>query len=159
VFRASRARGARRNRALLLACGLAASLTALSAAADQSDDLSRLREEAAQQRRELERTEAKLRALEQKNGDPTGALPGASRTDPAAATQVSPLVQLKKSWSQVEPGTPQDRVQALLGAPDRVLRIDGALVWYYVYPEVGRGSVFFNASGKVSSRQSPSLGW
>lgn len=163
MFRASCARGARRNRALLLACGVAASLTALPAAADQSDDLSRLREEAAKQRQELEGTEAKIRALEQKNGDPTGreagAMSGASRTEPAAATQVSSLVQLKKNWSQVEPGTPQDRVQALLGAPEKVLTIDGALVWYYVYPGIGQGSVFFNASGKVSSRQSPSLGW
>jgi hypothetical protein len=50
-------------------------------------------------------------------------------------------------------------VQALLGAPEKVMRIDGALVWYYVYPGIGPGSVFFNASGKVSSRQSPSLGW
>jgi outer membrane protein assembly factor BamE (lipoprotein component of BamABCDE complex) len=73
--------------------------------------------------------------------------------------QISPLAQLKHSWSQVEPGTPRERVQALLGAPQKVLHIDGTLVWYYVYPEVGPASVFFNASGKVSSRQSPSLGW
>ena len=145
---------------------LAAALIAVALpapAAGGDDELSRLREEAAQQRRELEETETKIRALEQRSGDATareaGPLPGASRSDPAAATQVSPLVQLKKSWSQVEPGTPQDRVQALLGKPEKVLRIDGALVWYYVYPEIGRGSVFFNASGKVSSRQSPSLGW
>lgn len=137
-----------RGRWLLLACGAAAALTALPAAADQSDDLSRLREDAAQQRRELEGTEARIRALEQKSGEAT-----------APATQVSPLVQLKQSWSQVEPGMPQDRVEALLGKPKNVLRIDGALVWYYAYPGIGPASVFFNASGKVSSRQSPSLGW
>jgi hypothetical protein len=50
-------------------------------------------------------------------------------------------------------------VRALLGAPEKVLRIDGALMWYYAYPGIGPGSVFFNASGKVSSRQSPRLGW
>jgi hypothetical protein len=127
-------------------------LTALPAAADESDDLSRLREEAAQQKRELEATQARIRTLEQKGGV-------AASANSAPAKQPSPLVQLKRSWSQVEPGTPQDRVQALLGTPEKVLRIDGALVWYYVYPEVGRGSVFFNASGKVTSRQAPSLGW
>src|SRR5207342_3134442 len=119
--------------------------------------LSRLREEAAQRRRELEGTEARIRALE--NSGEAAGREDASRAGSALATQVSPLVQLKQNWSQVEPGTPQDRVQALLGAPERVLRIDGALVWYYVYPGIGPGSVFFNASGKVSSRQSPSLGW
>jgi hypothetical protein len=136
------------GRSFLLACGAAAALTAFPAAADQSDDLSRLREEAAQQRRELEGTEARIRTLEHKSGDAI-----------APAMQISPLAQLKHSWSQVEPGTPRERVQALLGAPQKVLHIDGTLVWYYVYPEVGPASVFFNASGKVSSRQSPSLGW
>lgn len=136
------------GRWLLLAFGAAAALTALPAAAGQSDEISRLREEAAQQRRELDATETRIRALEQKSGEST-----------SPATQVSPLVQLKQNWSQVEPGTPQDRVQALLGSPEKVLRIDGALVWYYAYPGIGSASVFFNASGKVSSRQSPSLGW
>jgi uncharacterized coiled-coil protein SlyX len=145
-------------RRLLPALGLAAGLTALQALADQSDDLTRLREEAAQQRRELEGTEARLRALEQKGGETAGRESG---SQPAAAppTQVSQLVQLKQNWSQVEPGTPEDRVRALLGAPEKVLRIDGALMWYYAYPGIGPGSVFFNASGKVSSRQSPRLGW
>jgi uncharacterized coiled-coil protein SlyX len=145
-------------RRLLPALGLAAGLTALQALADQSDDLTRLREEAAQQRRELEGTEARLRALEQKGGETAGRENG---SQPAAAppTQVSQLVQLKQNWSQVEPGTPEDRVRALLGAPEKVLRIDGALMWYYAYPGIGPGSVFFNASGKVSSRQSPRFGW
>jgi hypothetical protein len=135
---------------LLLA--LAAVPGALPAAADQGDDLNRLRDEAAQQRRDLEVTEARIRALEQQKGD-------APVRDTTPAPQVSQLAQLKKNWSQVEPGTPQDRVRALLGEPEKVLRIDGALVWYYAYPAIGPGSVFFNASGKVSSRQSPSLGW
>ena len=145
-------------RRLLPALGLAAGLTALQVLADQSDDLTRLRDEAAQQRRELEGTEARLRALEHKSGDTAGRENG---SQPAAAppTQVSQLVQLKQSWSQVEPGTPQDRVLALLGTPEKELRIDSALMWYYVYPGIGPASVFFNASGKVSSRQSPRLGW
>jgi hypothetical protein len=136
------------RRPFLLVYGVAAALTALPAAADQSDDLSRLREEAAQQKRELEGTEARIRALEKQSGKAS-----------VPATQLSALAQLKKNWSQVDPGTPQDRVRALLGEPENVLRIDGALVWYYAYPGIGPGSVFFNASGKVSSRQSPYLGW
>jgi hypothetical protein len=146
------------GRRLFFAWGIAAALTALPASADQSDDLARLREEAAQQRRELEGTEARLRALEQKSGETAGRENGVQPAG-APATQVSQLVQLERNWSQVEPGTSQDLVRALLGTPEKALRIDGALMWYYVYPGIGPGSVFFNASGKVSSRQSPRLGW
>jgi hypothetical protein len=146
------------GRRLLLAWCAAAALTALPVSADQSDDLARLREEAAQQRRELEGTEARLRALEQKSGETAGRENGLQPAV-APATQLSQLVQLKQSWSQVEPGTPEDRVRVLLGTPEKALRIDGALMWYYVYPGIGPGSVFFNASGKVSSRQSPNFGW
>jgi hypothetical protein len=151
-----------RPHSLLLAFGLAIGLSAVRAAADQSEDLTRLREEAAQQRRDLEGTESRIRALEQGSGKATGretAQPGLALPDGPSPTPVSSLVQLKKSWSQVEPGTPQDRVQALLGPPNRVLNIDGALVWYYAYPGIGPASVFFNANGAVSSRQSPSFGW
>lgn len=132
------------------ACSLALLLVVHPAVADQSDELTRLREEAAQQRRDLQGTEARIRALEQGSAEPTAA---------ASATQDSTLVQLKKNWSQIEPGTPQDRVRALLGPPQKVMRIDGALVWYYVYPGVGPASVFFNAREVVSSRQAPSFGW
>jgi hypothetical protein len=135
----------------LLLAGLALALSAAWAFADQSDELTRLREEAAQQRRDLDGTEARIRTLE---GDTGNAAARDASPQPA-----SPLVQLKRNWSQVEPGTPKERVQALLGPPEKVLRIDGALVWYYAYPGIGPASVFFNARGVVSSRQSPSFGW
>ncbi len=139
-------------RPFLLACSIAAALSAVPAWADQSDDLDRLREEAVKQRRDLEETEGRIRTLEQQKG-------GAPFRAASTAPQVSELALLKKNWSQVEPGAPQERVQTLLGAPEKVLRIDGALVWYYAYPGIGPGSVFFNAGGKVSSRQAPSFGW
>jgi len=142
--------GVLESRALLLAA-LAVTLSAHWAFASQGDDLTRLREEAAQQRRDLEGTEARIRALELQTGNATAR--------DASPQPLSPLVQLKKSWSQVEPGTPRERVQALLGPPEKVLRIDGALVWYYAYPGIGPASVFFNARGVVSSRQAPSFGW
>lgn len=66
---------------------------------------------------------------------------------------------MKRNWSQVRPGTPDDEVLVLLGKPEKELRIDGNLVWYYVYPEIGRGSVFFTADRKVSSAQAPAFGW
>ena len=138
-------------------------LTALPAVSDQTDELARLREEATQLRQRLDGLETRIRALEDQNPNPVarkdGGPPEASRSEPTPANPVSPLVSLKQSWLQIQPGTPEDKVHQLLGKPEKVLSIDRARVWYYVYPGIGRGSVFFNANGKVSSTQSPSLGW
>jgi hypothetical protein len=155
--------GAPTRRPLLLACGIVIALATLSSAADQTDELARLREEAANLRQALERLETRIQTLERQNQDPVApkdnGQPEASRSEAMPAAQISPLVSLKQNWSRVQPGTSEDRVQALLGKPERVLRIDGALVWYYMYPGIGRGSVFFNANGNVTSAQSPSFGW
>jgi len=132
------------------AAGLAALL--LSApAVGQDDELARLREEAAVLRQSLDRLEARIRALEGNAG--------AATASPGHSESIDALASLKRGWSQVAPGLPEDKVEALLGKPEKILRIDNTLVWYYLYPEIGRGSVFFNASGKVSSRQAPGVGW
>lgn len=155
--------GALKRRPFLLGCGVVVALTALSAAADQAEELARLREEAAKLRQTLEGLDSRIRALESQQRSPAARKGTEPPRDLGSETRppipVSPVVSLKQSWSQVQPGTPEDKVQALLGKPARVLHIDGAVVWYYVYPGIGRGSVFFNASGKVSSAQEPSLGW
>src|SRR6266581_8051142 len=116
----------------LLAFAIAAALTALPARADPADELTSLRQEAARLRQSLEGLDARIRALE--NGNPQPAFP---------------LFPLQRNWSEIQPGTPQERVDALLGKPERVLRINGDLVWYYIYPGLGRGSVFFDGQGKV----------
>ncbi len=122
---------------------------ALSApAAGQDDELSRLHQEAAALRQALDKLDARIQALERNAGS--------SRS---YSGTIDALASLKRRWSQVVPGMPGDKVEALLGKPAKVLRIDNTLVWYYLYPEIGRGSVFFNASGKVSSRQAPGVGW
>jgi hypothetical protein len=87
------------------------------------------------------------------------AAPGnAAASAPASPTAVSELAVLKKAWRQVEPGIASQKVHDLLGAPTQELTINGKLAWYYVYPGIGAGSVFFNDSRRVSSKQSPPLG-
>lgn len=71
------------------------------------------------------------------------------------AGQVSPEAALKDRWSQVRPSLRQDDVTRLLGTPSSKFTIDGRHVWYYVYPGIGRGSVFFTDAGRVSSLHSP----
>ena len=89
------------------------------------------------------------------------ALPAA----PIAALQLganplaaSPQDQLRANWSKIEPGIDADQVSRLLGEPTKKIRLDGRNAWYYSYPSLGNGSVFFTDAGRVSSRQSP-FGW
>lgn len=141
--------------ARLVAFVIAAAL-ALPARADPADELTSLRREAALKRQSLNDLDARIRALE--NANPAARSPGDMERTKAAPAE-SAFFVLQRNWSEIRPGTPQQRVDALLGKPERVLRINGDLAWYYVYPGLGRGSVFFNEEGKVSSAQAPRHGW
>lgn len=137
--------------ALAAACVLATPL----ARADSPEELARLREEAVQIRQSLERLEARIRALEGQT-TPVAPLPKSdAATSGEAPDNIVSLVRLKQNWSQIERGMPQDQVKRLLGTPARELHIDGSLAWYYVYPGIGRGSVFFDGSGKATAVQAP----
>ncbi len=155
----------------LAALGVAVALSASPVRADPTEDLARLKQEAAQLRHSLDQLEAKIGALENRQGGrnvaPSATGPASNpgpegspanapgSTAKSVATEVTSLAALRQNWSRVQPGTTDDAVQALLGKPERVLRIDGSPVWYYLYPGVGRGSVFFTLDGKVSSTQAP----
>jgi hypothetical protein len=169
---------------LLLASACALALGAGLARADPAEELARLRQEAAQMRKSLDGLDERIRQLEQQipdsrsRGDASpspGASPApisgerkpdaAAGAHPAAPTAasvsagLSSLAEVQKNWSRVVAGTPQAEVEALLGRPDHALRIDGSLVWYYAYSGIGKGSVFFDVGGKVTSAQSPRFGW
>lgn len=89
-------------------------------------------------------------------------------TEPAQSTQTPPpqpantqLVALKRAWANIKPEVSNTRVKELLGDPTQELRLNGKLTWYYAYPGIGAGSIFFNEDGRVSSRKSPffELAW
>jgi hypothetical protein len=159
------------SRSSLVAAALVLGLISLPVAADQTGELEQLRQEAAALRQSLDSLDARIHALEGRNPDPslsrsveapapvTPPAPMAAPAPVAAPASIQPIVSLRQNWSQVERGMPQQKVQSLLGPPEKVLHIDGSTVWYYSYPGTGRGSVFFNGDGKVSSAQSPTFGW
>jgi hypothetical protein len=107
-------------------------------------------------RQSLDDLDARIRALESANPDARN--PGDAARTKAVPAETA-FLPVQRSWSEIQPGMRQERVGELLGKPERVLRINGDVVWYYVYPSLGRGSVFFNEEGKVSSAQAPRLGW
>jgi hypothetical protein len=135
---------------------MVAALAALVARADPSGEVTSLRQEAARLRQSVDDFDARIRALENAGQATHG--PGDAERAKAAPAEPALLV-LQRNWSEIQPGLSQERVNAMLGMPERVLHINGDLAWYYVYPGLGRGSVFFNGEGKVSSAQAPRLGW
>jgi ABC-type amino acid transport substrate-binding protein len=142
---------------------MAAACAAAPAAAQQAD-VDALKAEAARMRQSLDELDAKIRTME---GEKSVAPAAAPAVAPAAAPAAKPddkqpagsYVSLQQNWSQVQTGLPKERIDALLGKPDRVMQINGDDVWYYVYPGFGRGSVFFNTKGIVTASQSPRIGW
>lgn len=83
------------------------------------------------------------------------AAPIAARRTEADSIGPSAQVQLRSNWAKIGAGMTSAEVSGLLGDPSRRLTLDGRSVWYYSYPSLGNGSVFFTDSGQVSSRQSP----
>lgn len=67
----------------------------------------------------------------------------------------SPRARLRASWSKIDSGSTTLDVSTLLGEPTSRLKLDGRDVWYYSYPELGKGSVFFTDDGHVSGYHSP----
>jgi hypothetical protein len=171
------------SRSSLVAGALVLALISLPVAADQTGELEQLRQEAAALRQSLDRLDGRIHTLESQSQDPAPGksveppapvavpapaaapapvatpAPAAAAAAVAASASIQPIVSLRQNWSQVERGMPREKVQSLLGPPEKVLQIDGSTVWYYAYPGIGRGSVFFNGDGKVSGEQSPTFGW
>jgi len=117
-------------------------------------------------REQLEALKARVEALERERlpqgGDPPTARPTSSEViarKPIGAETGDSVRGLASNWARVERGMARTQVEALIGPPREELNIDNRLVWYYVYPKYGRGSVFFTNDGRVSSSQPPQFGW
>ena len=89
---------------------------------------------------------------------PAAAPIAAAAPAPVPAGYVSPEAVLRSHWAQVRPEMAQADVTRLLGAPSKTFTLDGRTGWYYVYPGIGSGSVFFTDEGSVSSTHAP-FGW
>lgn len=164
---------ARTARAVFLLLGLAS----LPAARAGEPDVASLEREVAALKDVVQQLQARVDRLEghsafaepAASGTPASAPPRASDAvtqaapavpalQPGADAAASAQAQLRVNWSRIRPGIDADEVSRLLGPPTSRLRLDGRNAWYYSYPAIGKGSVFFTDGGRVSSRQSP-FGW
>jgi hypothetical protein len=134
-------------RGLLLAVSVAGALPAI---AQTTDELAALKQEQARLRQSLDDIDRRIQILE-------GASPAAAR--PVREGKSQSFTTLQQAWSEIRPGVMKARVDEALGKPAREMRINSDLVWYYVYPGVGNGSVFFNSEEKVTAAQPPRSGW
>src|SRR5947208_61482 len=127
---------------MLRVLALALLVAAPCAIAQPADELTSLKQEQARLHRSLDEIDRRIRALEGANSPfPAAAVPTAN---PVSVQSIPPLVALQRNWSEIKSGTPKAHVNELLGTPEREMRINGDLVWYYVYPGIGQGSVFFS---------------
>ena len=86
--------------------------------------------------------------------------PAPERASPAGIASVDDkVVILRNSWRRISTGMKQADVKETLGPPTKETLMNGKVVWYYYYAGLGAGSVFFNGDGRISSSQSPNLGW
>jgi outer membrane lipoprotein-sorting protein len=102
-------------------------------------------------------TAAPAQASAPKNMDTA---PASDPAAPAAKGSIDDkVVILRNSWRRISTGRKQADVKEALGPPTRETLMNGKVVWYYYYAGLGAGSVFFNGDGRISSSQSPNLGW
>jgi len=128
-----------------------------SRAADPEIDALRKQMEELKTRIDTFERERSTRPTEQPPARTT--ISGDTKKELPAAPAMDPGVQLASSWTRIERGMDRAQVEALIGLPRETLNIDGHVVWYYVYPRYGRGSVFFTGGQEVSSIQTPQFGW
>jgi hypothetical protein len=129
------------------------------AAHAQASDTGALREEVKDLKQVIQRLNARLEGLEKRlaPGAAATAQPVAASETPSALPSASatPTPSLREHWRQIDHGMSAQDVQALLGAPQRTMKVSVKTVWYYTYPEIGSGSVVFADDGSVEDWQTP----
>ncbi|MGB8326862.1 MAG: hypothetical protein WCE48_04715 [Steroidobacteraceae bacterium] len=152
-------------------------LALLAPAACADDEIAALRGQLEQIKSLVQGFDARLRALEAARAQspliPRPTAPDASTSGlvaqgtprPVTSTaHLAPTIDAstpvvpRLAWHRIHAGLTESDVQALIGPPTKVFELAGKTVWYYYYPSVGAGSVFFGSRGVASSVQRPSGG-
>lgn len=148
---------------LLLIAALASALCAALPTRATGADSNAVQRQIDQLSDRLDRLEQRVRALEQHDAVATKPSQPSSGTQkgekPRAPTDNPPGSAPREAWQSVHSNMSAEEVSKLLGEPMRRFQLGNKMVWYYVYPGVGRGSVMFDQSGHVVDWQRPSFGW
>ena len=163
-----KANKSRVKRVTAVACVIAATLAGAAPARADDADCKALSAQLQRLEEQIRVLDAKLSALEQSRpATAAAAVPAPSAPAPAPAATTSEIAAqaaaqlrredeaVREGWKQVNRGMTQDKVKALLGAPQRTFDLNGKPVWYYYYPADGSGSVMFDPAGRVVGYQAP----
>jgi hypothetical protein len=123
----------------------------------ESDDTGALRHEVGELRRSIERLSSRVESLEQRLAAESGPSNQETGKTPQSVERAGAAreVGLRDHWQSVKQGMTTQQIEALLGRPDRTVKLPSKNVWYYSYPDVGNGSVVFAEDGTVIDLQAP----
>jgi len=100
---------------------------------------------------QLNQRPAEQHPLNQHPVDTTGQL---THARPGLAA-LHEMEKMKAGWKKLQRGLSETQLVQLLGNPDLKTRVNHQVLWYYIYPSIGRGSVMFDYNSKVSAWQKP----
>lgn len=148
---------------LLLMAALASVQCATQPTHAIDTDTSAERHQVDQLNERLNQLEQRVMALEQHDtaaATPAQTSPGTQKGEKPHAPTTNPSgIAPPEAWQSVHSDLSAGEVRKLLGEPARRFQLGNRLVWYYVYPGVGRGSVMFDQSGHVVDWQRPPFSW
>jgi SmpA / OmlA family len=100
----------------------------------------------------VERLEGRLSARPEL-GSPTAAPAAAPATQPTPSP--GSAATIRDHWHRISHGMTTQEVEALLGRPQRTMKVNANTVWYYTYEDTGSGSIVFAHDGSVIDWQTP----
>jgi len=128
------------------------------AAPAQTGEAEALRQQVEDLKRTVDRLNGRVEGLERQLADrpeaDARAAAGAPTPSPEARA-AAPEAKPQERWHGLANGMTIQQVELLLGRPDRTLDLNPKKVWYYMYPDIGSGSVVFAEDGTVTDWQSP----
>jgi hypothetical protein len=101
----------------------------------------------------VERLEAQLSPQSKASSKDVGVTSSEAAPPPPAPTVSG--ASARDHWHRIDHGMTPQEVEALLGRPQRTMTVNAKTVWYYVYPDVGAGSVVFAPDDGVDDWQTP----
>jgi len=130
------------------------------AARAETGEVAALRQEVTELKQVVERLDGRVERLERQLSSPPAKSSFQGSQSPAAPVPPSPAPaapaeSVRDHWRRIDHGMTTQEVEALLGPPQRTMKVNTRTVWYYTYPDVGSGSVVFAPDDGVADWQVP----
>jgi len=130
------------------------------AAGAETGEVAALRQEVNELKQVVERLDGRVERLERQLSSPPSKSTFQGSQSPAAPVPPSPAPavpaeSVRDHWRRIDHGMTTQEVEALLGPPQRTMKVNTRTVWYYTYPDVGSGSVVFAPDDGVDDWQVP----